>query len=183
MLGLTLPPLPEPGGYGPPERLRYNRQMDKFLPRLGALPFLLLGLALLWLGALATGYIVDNFWPFDPRLDLVRATALGRIDAVTILQSANGELIVAFLAGVAASITGLVLPLVYYLNRRFGSHFPSFWVVLRQSMWVGLWFAFCVWLQMNRTLGLAVALLVAAVFVMVEFLVQVRTRAVQAVGE
>jgi hypothetical protein len=163
--------------------MRYNLQMDKYLPRLGALPFLLLGLALLWLGVMATGYIVDNFWPFDPRLDLVRATGLGRIDAVTILQAANGELIIAFLAGVAASVTGLVLPLIYYLNRRFTAHFPSFWVVLRQAMWVGLWFAFCVWLQMNRTLGLAVALLVAAVFVMVEFLVQVRNRAAQAVGE
>jgi uncharacterized membrane protein (UPF0136 family) len=50
-------------------------------------------------------------------------------------------------------------------------------------MWVGLWVAFCIWLQMNRTLGLAVALLVAAVFVMFEFLIQVRTRAVQVLEE
>jgi hypothetical protein len=163
--------------------MRYNRHMDKYLQRLGALPSLLMGLALLWLGIMATGYIVDNFWPFDPRIDLVRATALGRIDAVTILQAANGELIVAFLAGVMTSVTGLVLPLVFYLNRRFGTAFPSFWVVLRQSMWVGFWVAFCIWLQMNRTLGLAVALLVAAVFVMFEFLVQVRTRAVQVTEE
>jgi hypothetical protein len=162
----------------------YNDVMQKYLPRLGALPYLLMGAALLWFGVMATGYIVDNFWPFDvSRLDLVRSTALDRIDAVTILQAANGEIIVAFLAGVVASVTGLSLPLVFYLNRRFGAAFPSFWVVLRQAMWVGLWVAFCIWLQMNRTLGLAVALLVAAVLVMFEFLIQVRTRAVQVLEE
>jgi hypothetical protein len=157
--------------------------MAKYLSHLGALPFLLMGVTLLWLGVMATGHIVDNFYPFDvARLDLVRSTALGRADAMMILQAANGEIIVAFLAGVLTAATGLVLPLVFYLNRRFGTAFPSFWVVLRQAMWVGLWIAFCIWLQMNRTLGLAVALLVAAVFIMFEFLVQVRTRVLQ-VGE
>jgi hypothetical protein len=154
--------------------------MNQLLQRLGALPFLILGLGLAWLGIMALGYIVDNFWPFDvARLDLVRATGLGRADAMMILQAANGEILIAFLAGVLTTTTGLILPLVYYLNRRFGAGFPPYLVVLRQSIWVGLWIAFCVWLQMNRTLGVAVALLVAAVFLMFEFLLQVRSRAAQ----
>jgi hypothetical protein len=44
-------------------------------------------------------------------------------------------------------------------------------------MWVGLWASFCVWLQMNRLLSVAMALLVAVVLIMFEFLLQLRTRA------
>jgi uncharacterized membrane protein (UPF0136 family) len=43
-------------------------------------------------------------------------------------------------------------------------------------MWVGSWAAFCVWLQMNRTLGLAVAILVAVVLILFEMLLQLRQR-------
>ena len=76
------------------------------------------------------------------------------------------------------AVTGLVLPLAYYLNKRFGKGESShFLVVVRQAMWLGIWVAACIWLQMNRTLGLGVALLVAAVLFTVEVLLQVRTRA------
>jgi uncharacterized membrane protein (UPF0136 family) len=46
-------------------------------------------------------------------------------------------------------------------------------------MWVGLWVAFCTWLQMNRSFGIGVAALVAAVLIMFEILLQIRSRAVQ----
>lgn len=154
--------------------------MRDFLERLGTIPFLLLGLGLLALGLLALNQIVNNFWPFDvQRLDLVRATARGQADAPALLEAANLEILLAFLAAVMVVITGLVLPLVYYLNRRFypEGKLPPFLLVMRQAMWVGIWVAFCVWLQMNRTLGIAVALLVAVVLVMFEVLLQVRTRA------
>ena len=50
--------------------------MRDFVSRLGAIPFALLGLGLLVLGALALNHVVNNFWPFDvERLDLIRATA------------------------------------------------------------------------------------------------------------
>ena len=154
--------------------------MGDFIRRMGALPFILLGLGLLFLGVLALNQIVNNFWPFDvERLDLIRATALGRVDATAMLEAVNLEILLAFLAAIMVAVTGLVLPLVYYLNKRLGDgdQLPSLLLVLRQSMWVGLWVAFCVWLQMNRTLGLAVVLLVAAVLVVFEVLLQVRTRA------
>ena len=92
----------------------------------------------------------------------------------------------AFLAAALVATTGIVLPLAYVLNQRFGnppapggdgSTSPLFMVVLRQSMWVGLWVALCLWLQMNRALGYGVAGLVAAVLAMFELLLQVRTRA------
>lgn len=148
--------------------------------RLGAIPFVLLGVGLVILGLLALNHIVNNFWPFDvERLDLIRATARMQVDAAALLEAANLEILLAFLAAVMVVVTGLVLPLIYYLNKRLraSDQLPSFLLVLRQAMWVGIWVAFCVWLQMNRTLGLAVVLLVAAVLAMFEILLQVRTRA------
>ena len=47
----------------------------------------------------------------------------------------------------------------------------------RQSLFVGLWVAFCLWLQMNRTFGPAVAILAAAVLVLFELVLQIRERA------
>jgi hypothetical protein len=134
-------------------------------------------------------HIVDNWWPFDvTRLDLVRAVGLNRADPAMLLEAANFEIIMAFLAAILVAFTGLAMPLAYLLNRRFlrsstrpgKPEAPTFLVTLRQAMAVGFWVSFCVWLQMNRVLGIAVAGLVAVVLVMFELLLQVRTRAVDA---
>jgi hypothetical protein len=154
--------------------------MHDTLDRLGVFPYLLLGAALLVLGVMATDHIVNNFWPFDvTRLDLVRASALDQANPSAMLDAANGQILLAFLASVMVAVTGLVLPLVYYTNVRFDrdGESPPITIVLRQALLVGLWLAFCVWLQMNRSLGLAVALLVAAVLATFEILLQVRRRA------
>jgi hypothetical protein len=158
--------------------------IKRLAEQFGAILYVLLGAALFILGILALNHIVDNIWPIDvQRLDLIRDTALDRADPTTLLQAANQEAIIAFLAAVLAAITGLSLPLIYYLNRRFGKDsLPHFLVIMRQAMWVGFWAAFCVWLQMNRALGWAVILLVAAVLAMFEFLLQVRTRAEKIAG-
>lgn len=159
--------------------------MSKFTERLGVIPVLLLGSGLFAIGLLAGQHIVNNWWPFDvSRLDLVRATALDRADPAALLASANVDIILAFLAVILVAVTGLALPLAYILNRRFLRNkspltetTPSFMVTLRQSMWVGLWVSFCVWLQMNRVLGVAVAGLTAVVLILFEVLLQIRTRA------
>ena len=147
--------------------------------KFGVIPSLLLGAGLFVIGLVSLNHIVNRWWPFDVgRLDLVRATALNRADAALILESANPEIILVFLGTVLLTVTGLVLPLTSFLNKRFAPNQPpTYFTVVRQSMWVGLWVAFCVWLQMNRTLGLAVTGLVAAVLIMFEALLQVRTRA------
>jgi hypothetical protein len=153
--------------------------MNRLFARVGLLPYLLAGPALFVLGLLAMRYVVDNFWPIDvTRLDLVRATALDEVDAASLLVASDSEILIAFLGSVMVAIIGLVMPLVYFLNRRFGNN-PAihYLVVLRQAMWFGLWGAFCVWLQMNRTLGWAVILLVGLVLAMFEYLLQIRTRA------
>jgi len=157
--------------------------MERAVSRLGILLFLLVGVVLFLTGILSVNHIVNNFWPIDvDRLDLVRDTAFGSVEATSMLRAANVEVILAFLAGIWIAVTGLVLPLAALLNFRFGSEVSFNWfVALRQSMWVGIWVAFCAWLQMNRSLGLGVAILVAAVLVMLEILLQIRSRAEQIV--
>ena len=154
------------------------RLMKTTIKRLGIFPYLLLGFGLVILGFMAMNHVVDHWWPFDVRrLDLVRATALDQVDAASLMGAANVDIIFAFLCAVLAAATGIALPILYFLNKRFGLKAPHFLIVLRQSMWIGFWVAFCLYLQMNRMLGIAVALLVAAVLILFEFLVQVRTRA------
>jgi len=150
------------------------------LKRLRIFPIIGLGILITVLGFLALLQIVNNWWPFDvARLDLVRATPQDQADAALMLEAGSVEIILTFLASITAIVTGLALPIVYYLNLRFSKvRYPRFLLVLRQSMWVGAWIAFCVWLQMNRTFGVAIALLVGAVLIIFEILLQVRTRAV-----
>ncbi|SRR5690554_3110401 len=153
--------------------------MRETFERLGILPFLLLGVGLVVLGVLASNHIVNNFWPFDvARLDLIRASATDQVLASRLMDAINNEILLAFLASVMVTTTGIALPIVYYANRRFGNGegSPQGLVVVRQALLIGLWLAFCVWLQMNRSLGIAVAALVAVVLALFEILLQVRNR-------
>lgn len=158
--------------------------MEKLTSRFAVMPYLLIGIALLLLGVVAINHIMNNLWPIDvTRLDLIRAIAQDQADAAQLLGAVNNEFILAFLASVLVAVTGLSLPLAYYLNKRFGrSTSQRFLVVLRQAMWVGIWVAFCVWLQMNRSLGIGVALLVAGVLITIEILLQIRTKAAEIAG-
>lgn len=161
----------------------YNPAMQRFVRRLGVVPVLALSVALFLLGLLAVDRIVNTMWPFDvARIELVRATAQQRVDAAMLLAAANNDVIIAFLASVIVAVTGLTMPLAYYFNKRLNppelhDQPPPFLIVLRQAMWVAFWVAFCLWLQMNRTLGLAVAALAAAVLILFELVLQIRARA------
>lgn len=158
--------------------------MVKFIKRLGIMPYLAVGLGLLLIGLLALLHITENLWPIDvERLDLIRLTALDQASATTLLSSANLEIIFAFLAALLVAVTGLTMPIAYIVNRRFGrSGSQRFVVVLRQAMWVGLWVSFCVWLQMQRSLGLGGVLLSALVLAIFEVLLQVRAKAAEVSG-
>lgn len=158
--------------------------------RFGFISTLILGALLFVIGLLAMEFVVNNWWPIDiNRLDLVRAAAQDRADAAALLEAANFEIILIFLATVLTAVTGLVLPISYLLNQRFAAYTDRRFgqiessrllVALRQSMAAGVWVAFCLWLQMNRSFGLAVALLVAVVLILFEVLLQIRSRAAQA---
>ena len=156
--------------------------MAKFWQRLGVLPAFILGITLFAFGLITLSYILNNWWPNDvSRLDLIRDTALGQAEATALLEAANTEILLAFLAAVLVTGTGIMLPLAHFLNKRFGREtiYPPLLVTLRQAMWFGLWAAFCIWLQMNRMLGSAIAGLVAVVFLLMEMLIQIRTQTQQ----
>ncbi|MBG0784155.1 MAG: hypothetical protein H0S79_03540 [Anaerolineaceae bacterium] len=81
-----------------------------------------------------------------------------------------------FFLGVLA-LTGPALPIVYFLNQRFPSNPPvEDMVILRQSLWVGVFGSTVAWLQLGRVLTTGMALLLAAVFILIEFLLRLFER-------
>ncbi len=81
-----------------------------------------------------------------------------------------------FFLGVVG-LTGLSLPLVFYLNKRFPSNPPvEGMVILRQALWVGVFGSTVAWLQLGRVLTGGLALILAGVFVLIEFLLRLFER-------
>jgi hypothetical protein len=75
------------------------------------------------------------------------------------------------------AITGTVLPAIAFLNRRFPSKPPAApGVILRQSIWVGIYGPTLFWLQMGRVLTIALAFLLAIGLVLIELLLRMRER-------
>jgi len=74
-------------------------------------------------------------------------------------------------------LTGLSLPLIFFLNKRFPSDPPvEGMVILRQALWVGVFGSTIVWLQLGRVLTGGLALILAGVFVLIEFLLRLLER-------
>lgn len=75
------------------------------------------------------------------------------------------------------AICGTVLPFVRYLNMRFmriDGEPPPGGVIVRQSVWVGLWVVSCAWLQLLRSLSLPIAFILAIVFILLEVFLRAR---------
>ncbi len=78
----------------------------------------------------------------------------------TTLPTVGPRWLLFFLATVA--LTGTTLPFVWLLHRRFRSHEPApEHVLLRQGLAIGLYGSLCLWLQINRSLTLPLAALLA----------------------
>lgn len=74
------------------------------------------------------------------------------------------------------AVTGTVLPFVRFLNMRFAREDdpPSSGVILRQSIFAGLFVVACAWLQIPRVLNPAIAFFLALSLVIVEFFLHMR---------
>lgn len=74
------------------------------------------------------------------------------------------------------AVTGTVLPFVRFLNARFSRDDvpPSGGVVLRQSIWVGLFVVACAWLQIPRVLNPVIAFFLALSLIVIEVFLHVR---------
>ena len=81
-----------------------------------------------------------------------------------------------FFLGVLA-LTGSALPFLAFLNRRFPSVPPTTsGVILRQSLWVGIYGTTLAWLQIGRVLTLPMALVLAIGLVIIEWLMRLREK-------
>lgn len=81
-----------------------------------------------------------------------------------------------FFLGVLA-LSGPFLPLIYFLNKRFPSDPPvEGMVILRQALWVGIFGSTVAWLQLGRVLTPGLAVILAGVFALIEFLLRLFER-------
>jgi hypothetical protein len=75
------------------------------------------------------------------------------------------------------ALTGLALPAVAYLNRRFPSKpAPTSAVILRQAIWAGIYLPTLAWLRIGRVLTPSIALLLAVGLILIEGLLRIRER-------
>ncbi len=75
------------------------------------------------------------------------------------------------------AVTGTVLPLVRFLNVRFTSmerELPPGGVIVRQSIWIGLFVITCTWLQIPRVLSWPIVFFLVLIFVVVEIFLRSR---------
>lgn len=76
------------------------------------------------------------------------------------------------------ALTGTMLPVVYYLHRRFPTEPPAdASVIIRQAMWVGVYGATLAWLQLGRLVTLYVILGLAGGLIAAEYFIRIREKA------
>ena len=82
-----------------------------------------------------------------------------------------------FVLGIMA-LTGTALPVVYFLHRRFPTEPPANPnVIVRQSLWVGVYAATLAWLQLGRLVTLYVILGLAGGLIAIEYFIRLREKA------
>src|SRR5690606_18649016 len=75
------------------------------------------------------------------------------------------------------AVTGTVIPVVRFLNVRFTlmeRELPPGGVIVRQSIWIGLFVVTCAWLQIPRVLSWPIVFFLALIFVVVEIFLRSR---------
>jgi hypothetical protein len=80
--------------------------------------------------------------------------------------------------GGTLGLTGLAMPVTWFLNLRFPSEPPAGpTVIVRQAIWVGVYGVVLVWLQQARLVTLWIGLVLAIGLVAIEYLVRMREKA------
>jgi len=75
------------------------------------------------------------------------------------------------------AITGTLLPIVYFFHRRFPDEPPADAnVIVRQSMWFGIYGATLAWLQLGRLVTVYVILGLAGGLIAIEYFLRLRER-------
>lgn len=72
------------------------------------------------------------------------------------------------------AVTGTSIPFVRYVNVRFSEIDPPGGVIVRQSVWIGLFVVLCAWLQIQRGLSVPTAFFLGLVFIVLEVFLRAR---------
>lgn len=113
---------------------------------------------------------VANFLPTAIFLFMIGWGGLAAL-VFTTLPTVGPRWLFFFLSVLA--VTGTVLPITAFLNRRFPSTPPpTYFVVVRQALWFAIYAATLMWLQMGRVLNSALAILLAIGLGLIEFLLR-----------
>jgi hypothetical protein len=114
---------------------------------------------------------------FLPTTIILMLLGWGGLISVILFTSPNGGTRWAFFFAAVLALTGTVLPGIAFLNRRFpSSPPPTSSAIVRQALWVGIYFPTLAWLQIGRVLTPALAMLLAFGFVLIEWLLRLRER-------
>lgn len=82
-----------------------------------------------------------------------------------------------FFALLILALTGTVLPIVYFFHRRFPDQPPAdASVIIRQSVWFGVYGATLAWLQLGRLVTVYVILGLAGGLFAIEYFIRLRER-------
>mgnify|MGYP001390744800 CR=1 FL=1 len=82
-----------------------------------------------------------------------------------------------FFVLILMAITGTLLPIVYFLHRRFPDDPPADAnVIVRQAMWFGIYGATLAWLQLGRLVTVYVILGLAGGLIAIEYFLRLRER-------
>lgn len=75
------------------------------------------------------------------------------------------------------ALTGVALPIMAFLNRRFPTMPPpSHGVIVRQALWFAIYVVTIIWLQIGRVFSATLAILLAIGLVLIEFLLRMSER-------
>jgi len=119
-----------------------------------------------------------RFKPFAVSSLILLLAGWGGLAAVLYLSTPLVWLRWSFFALLILSLTGTVLPIVYFIHRRFPSAPPAESnVVVRQAVWFGVYGATLAWLQLGRLVTVYVILGLAGGLIAIEYFIRLRERA------
>ena len=80
---------------------------------------------------------------------------------------------------VVVAFTGLALPMVAFLHRRFPSEPPAEQkVVVRQALWAGVYVALLVWMNFGQVVSVGLAVVFLVGFIILEIILRLRERSI-----
>jgi hypothetical protein len=75
------------------------------------------------------------------------------------------------------ALTGTALPAAWFFNIRFPTNPPAEpFVIVRQSIWVGIYGATLVWLELGRILTFGMGLAIGGGLIVIEYLIRIREK-------